>query len=69
MSHENRCPICLLSDAGREHKRLCLAENNGRMVFECDVEMPRGNPYRKGSDQYDAFMRGYSTAREESRVL
>lgn len=69
MSRKNYCPHCSAANPTAEHKRLCLAESNGRTVFECDVEMPRGNSYRKGSDRYEAFMRGYNAAREASCCL
>lgn len=42
---------------------LALARNNGRVAAECEVPLPRGNPYRKGSRKHVAFMEGYDFAR------
>jgi hypothetical protein len=40
--------------------RFLLARNNGRVCFESDVPMIRGNPYRKGSPSSAAFVSGLS---------
>jgi hypothetical protein len=42
--------------------RFLLARNNGRVCFESDVPMLRGNPYRKGSPSSAAFISGYLNA-------
>jgi hypothetical protein len=53
--------------------RFLLARNNGRVCFESEVPMVRGNPYRKGSPSSAAFVWGYlnaaATAHPEARHL
>lgn len=43
-------------------KGLALARNNGRVARECQVPLPRVNPYRKGSPRHAAFLEGYAWA-------
>lgn len=46
-----------------------LARNNGRVAAECEVPMPRANPYRKGSRNWREFNAGYQwTALKGSAV-
>jgi hypothetical protein len=39
-----------------------LARNNGRVCYESDVPMVRGNPYRKGTRNHGEFISGYMGA-------